>query len=153
MTEPDGGQSSDEQRSSQPQPYLSGPQAPYSGPQAPYGGPPVPYRGPQPPYAGQQQAQYVYLAAPPKNDLAVWSMVTGILSWICCPLVLGVVAIVTGYASKRAVRDGLANNAGMATAGLILGWINVGVVAAIFAVWVFFAVVAFLGTGIATIQG
>ncbi|GAA1870777.1 DUF4190 domain-containing protein [Myceligenerans crystallogenes] len=107
--------------------------------QQPYPAPPPPgppgYPGAQPPvvYGTQPMA---YAAAPPKNDLGVWSLVTGILSWVMCPLVLGVVAIFTGYASKKAVREGLANNVGSATAGLILGWINVVVMllALIFAV-------------------
>jgi hypothetical protein len=69
--------------------------------------------------------QYGYAATPPKNDLAVWSLVTGILSYVTCPLLLGIAAIVTGTMGRRAADDGLANNRGMATAGLILGWINV----------------------------
>lgn len=73
-------------------------------------------------------SQYGYAAAPPKNDLAVWSLVTGILSYVTCPLVLGIAAIVTGTMGRRAADEGLANNRGMATAGLILGWINVALV-------------------------
>ncbi len=118
----------------QPQ-YPSGQLQPYAtGPQAPYGGP---------------APQYVYTVTPPKNDLGVWSLVTGILSWILCPIVLGVVAIAMGHASKRAIKEGLANNSGMATAGLILGWINVGLIGGFFVAWLLFALVAFLGAGVA----
>lgn len=73
-------------------------------------------------------AQGGWTPAPPKNDLGVWALVTGILSYVMCPLVLGVAAIVTGTMSRRAADQGLANNRGMGTAGLILGWINVGLV-------------------------
>ena len=69
--------------------------------------------------------QYVYAPTPPKNDLAVWSLITGILSYVMCPLLFGVAAIVTGTMSRKAADEGLANNRGMGTAGLILGWINV----------------------------
>lgn len=107
-------------------PYGQQPHGQYPSGQPPY--PPGSTQGypvAQPPvvYGAQPVA---YAPAPPKNDLGVWSLVSGILSWILCPLILGVVAIVTGYASKKAVREGLANNVGSATAGLILGWINVG---------------------------
>lgn len=69
--------------------------------------------------------QYGYTASPPKNDLAVWSLVTGILSYVMCPILLGVAAIITGTMGRRAADEGLANNRGMATAGLILGWVNI----------------------------
>lgn len=89
--------------------------------------------------------QYVYLVPPPKNDLAVWSLVTGILSWVVCPLILGIAAIVTGSAGRRAVQGGQANNPGMATAGLILGWVNVGLTGALLALWILVPLAAFAG--------
>ena len=154
MTQPDGWQSQynpPQQPNVPPQPhaqvspqpggqpqYPSGQLQPYSsGPQAPYGGPPP---------------QYVYAVTPPKNDLAVWSLVTGILSWILCPLILGIVAIVTGNASRKAVREGLANNLGMATAGLVLGWINVALTGAAVLVWIVFLVVGLLGAAFSVTQ-
>lgn len=74
---------------------------------------------------GASAPQYGYPQAPPKNDLGVWALVTGILGYVMCPLVLGIAAIITGTKSRRAADEGLANNRGMGTAGLILGWINV----------------------------
>ncbi|MFD6447560.1 DUF4190 domain-containing protein [Promicromonospora sp. NPDC060204] len=109
---------------------------------------------PQGPAAYQYGAppQYAYPVAPPKNDLGVWSLITGILSWILCPLILGIVAIVTGNASRKAIREGLANNSGMATAGLVLGWINVALTAAGILVWVVFVVVGLLGAAFTVTQ-
>jgi hypothetical protein len=104
----------------QGQPASSGePGTPYGQPGAPaaYGQPGAP-----------ATAQYGYAQSPPKNDLAVWSLVTGILSFVFCPLLLGIAAIVTGTMSRKAADQGLANNRGMGTAGLILGWINVALV-------------------------
>lgn len=103
-----------------------------------------------PPYQ-QSGPQYVYQVAPPKNDLGTWSLVTGILSWIVCPLILGIVAVVTGHAAKKAIRAGLANNSGAATAGLILGWINVGLVVAVIVVSILIWVVMVIGIGAASI--
>jgi hypothetical protein len=112
------------------------------------------------PYAPQGPAQYQYgpppaygyAVTPPKNDLGVWSLVTGILSWIFCPIVLGIVAIVTGNASRKAVRDGLANNPGLATAGLILGWINVGLFGAIVLWWLAIVIFGLIGAAFSVSQ-
>jgi hypothetical protein len=119
--------------------YPSGqlqPHAPQGPPQYQYGPP----------------SQYGYPPAPPKNDLGVWSLVTGILSWILCPLVLGIVAVATGNASRKAIRDGLANNTGAATAGLILGWINIALVGAAVVVWVGIVLVGLLGAALTVSQ-
>uniref|UniRef100_UPI0006850EA7 DUF4190 domain-containing protein n=1 Tax=Promicromonospora kroppenstedtii TaxID=440482 RepID=UPI0006850EA7 len=108
------------------------------------------------PYPPQYQygaaPQYGYAPAPPKNDLGVWSLVTGILSWIMCPLVLGVVAIFTGNASRKAVREGLANNPGSATAGLVLGWINVGLFGLGILAWIMFLFFGLLGAAFSVSQ-
>jgi hypothetical protein len=96
--------------------------------------------------------QYGYAPPPPKNDLGVWSLVTGILSWIICPLVLGIVAVATGNASRKAIRDGLANNTGAATAGLILGWINIALFGAGILVWVGIVLVGLLGAAFTVSQ-
>ncbi|MFD2794736.1 DUF4190 domain-containing protein [Promicromonospora vindobonensis] len=154
MTENDGGTPRDPQRDPETPPTQSVPEssfgaeqpssaspdpanAPYGQPGAdtPYGQPgtDTPYGQPGAPAAyGQPGApaaqQYGYAPSPPKNDLAVWSLVTGILSYVFCPLLLGIAAIITGTMSRRAADEGLANNRGMGTAGLILGWINVALV-------------------------
>ena len=96
--------------------------------QQPAGG--TPYERPADPVAYGQPAapaapQYGYVSSPPKNDLAVWSLITGILSYVMCPILLGVAAIITGTMGRRAADEGLADNRGMATAGLILGWVNI----------------------------
>ena len=107
------------------EPPASGtPQEPASG--APYGQPGAPGAYGQP--AAPAVSQHGYAQSPPKNDLAVWSLITGILSYVFCPLVLGIAAIITGTMSRKAADQGLANNRGMGTAGLILGWINVALV-------------------------
>ncbi len=74
---------------------------------------------------------YVY----PKNDLAVWSLVLGIAGIVLgCLFLTGVPAVIVGRNAQRAAAEGLANNAGMATAGVVLGWVSIGL-----------GVVAFLG--------
>lgn len=110
-------------------PADPGQNAPYGQPNAPYGQPGAPAAYGQP--GAPAASQYGYEPSPPKNDLAVWSLVTGILSFVFCPLLLGIAAIVTGTMSRKAADQGLANNRGMGTAGLILGWINVALVLAV----------------------
>ncbi|GHS86884.1 DUF4190 domain-containing protein [Cellulomonas hominis] len=74
---------------------------------------------------------YVY----PKNDLAVWSLVLGIAGIaLGCLFLTGIPAVLVGRNAQRAAAEGLANNAGMATAGVVLGWVSIGL-----------GVVAFLG--------
>jgi hypothetical protein len=100
--------------------------APSGEPGGPYGPPGAPTAYGQP--GAPATAQYGYAQSPPRNDLGVWALVTGILSFVFCPLVLGIAAIVTGTMSRKAAAQGLADNRGMGTAGLILGWINVALV-------------------------
>ena len=103
----------------------SGAPAPYEQPaaRAPYEQPAGPAAYGQP--AAPAAPQYGYTPPPPKNDLAVWSLVTGILSYVMCPILLGVAAIITGTMGRKAADEGLADNRGMATAGVILGWVNI----------------------------
>jgi len=134
-------------------PYGSGePQDPNKAPQDPSGAPqypaaPPPYsQGPAapPPYPGAGTPQYPsaapygsaqggyaqpgpgYGAAYPKNGLAVWSLVLGIVSFVLsCGFLTGIPAVIVGNNAKKAVARGEANNGGMATAGIILGWIAI----------------------------
>src|SRR4051794_2567086 len=97
---------------SQPQPY--GQPQPYA-PQ-PYGQQPYaqPYGQPYgPPYAQPQRT----------NGLAIASMVLGIL-WLYW--IGSVLALVFGYIAKNQIRQRGESGGGMATAGIVLGWVGVG---------------------------
>ena len=62
------------------------------------------------------------------SGMAIASLVMGIAGWTLLPLVGSILAIVFGYAARRDIRrwpDALAGE-GMAIAGLVLGWIMVG---------------------------
>ena len=76
--------------------------------------PPAPYV--QPPYA----------YGPRTNSLAVASLVTGILSWLLCPLLGGVLAVIFGHVSRGQIKRSGEGGGGMAIAGLILGYLNIG---------------------------
>lgn len=58
-----------------------------------------------------------------KSSLPMVSFICGLLSFLCVPVVLAIIAIVTGVMGrKRARAEG--NSTGFATAGLVLGLLN-----------------------------
>jgi hypothetical protein len=65
----------------------------------------------------------------PTSTLATVSLIAGILSFVMLPLIGAVVAIWTGYEARKETRSvpPRATGDGLATAGIILGWIHVGV--------------------------
>ena len=105
----------------------------------------------QPQYAGQQYPAGAYGAPPyyPKNNLAIWSLALGIASFVLsCGFFTGIPAVIVGNAAKRAVAEGQADNDGMATAGIILGWVAIGLsVVGLLSLLIFFpAFLAWVGT-------
>jgi len=113
----------------------NGPQDPYqpSG-ENPYGQQPPVY-GQQPPVYGQQgyPAAPSYPSAPgyygtggtEQNSLGVWALVLGIAGFVCIGIFGSIPAIILGKKAKRAAAEGRANNPGMGTAGVVMGWIGV----------------------------
>jgi hypothetical protein len=76
----------------------------------------------QPPYGYSGWAQ----PASRTNGMAIASLVLGIL-WIYW--IGSILALVFGYVARRQIRERGEQGAGMATAGIVLGWIGVGVLA------------------------
>jgi hypothetical protein len=89
-------------------------QAPYG--QAPYG------QAPYGPYGAP--VGYPYAPPPRTNGLAIASMVLGIL-WLYW--IGSILALVFGYTARNQIRQRGEAGAGMATAGIVLGWVGVGV--------------------------
>lgn len=100
------------------------PSAPQAHPYAPYPGGPTP---------GQPYGLYPPPGAwgpRPTNGMAVASMVLGIL-WLYW---LGsILALIFGYIAKKQIEQRYESGGGMATAGIVLGWVGVGVLAALLA--------------------
>ncbi len=90
--------------------------------------PPPPYQQPPPGYP--QQYGYPGYASPGTNGFAIASMVLGIL-WVWW--IGSVLALVFGYVAKSQIRQTGQSGSGMATAGIVLGWIGVGFLALIIA--------------------
>jgi hypothetical protein len=76
----------------------------------------------------QQSTGYPIL---PTSTLATVSLIAGILSYVMLPIIGAVVAIWTGYEARKETRSvpPRATGDGLATAGIILGWIHIGLVA------------------------
>jgi hypothetical protein len=94
---------------------------------APYGTPP----GYPPPYGGYQQPGYGGYPPPgyaayrpsPTNGMAIASLVLGIL-WLYW--VGSIMALVFGYVARQQIAQRGESGGGLATAGIVLGWIGVG---------------------------
>jgi hypothetical protein len=103
--------------------------APYGGyappPQGmPYGQPMHPPPGAHPaPYGQPYGYGYPYVTPQRTNGLAIASMVLGIL-WLYW--VGSILALVFGYIARNQIRERGEAGGGMATAGIVLGWIGVG---------------------------
>jgi hypothetical protein len=66
--------------------------------------------------------------SPKTSGKAVVSLVFGIIGFIVLPLIAGIVAVIVGYSAKGDIRKsaGALKGEDMATAGIILGWVNLG---------------------------
>ena len=109
----------------------------------------------QPPPPGltqpQEQAGYPaqYAPASPTNSSAIASMVCGIVGLTFCPLVLSVVALVLGYSARKSIRasGGHQQGGGMATAGIVTGWIGIVLWGAVAVFYVVILVIALVAGG------
>lgn len=78
----------------------------------------------------QNDPQNVSNNALPTSTLAIVSLVAAILGFTMLPIIGSIVAIVTGYSARKETRavPALVGGDGLATAGIIMGWIQVGLV-------------------------
>lgn len=64
--------------------------------------------------------------AAPTNAMAIVSMVSSILGLTLVPIVGSIVGVVTGYVARRQIAETGEQGSGAATAGLVIGWVGVG---------------------------
>lgn len=62
------------------------------------------------------------------STLAIISLVAGIAGWTVLPLIGSLVAIITGHMAKAEIKEqaGALGGDGLATAGLVLGYLSIG---------------------------
>lgn len=66
----------------------------------------------------------------PTSTMATVSMIAGILGFSLFPLIGSIIAIWTGYEARKETRSvpPRASGDGMATAGIVMGWIQIGMI-------------------------
>lgn len=67
----------------------------------------------------------------PTSGYAIAALILSICSWVVCPIVPAIVGLVMASMADREIREGRAGGGGMSTAAKIIGWINIGVFAAL----------------------
>jgi hypothetical protein len=100
------------------------PRQPWESPAPPPQAPPPQYPPAQQPYPPQYPPQYVQPAR--TNGFAVAALVLGII-WIYW--IGSILALVFGYVAKGQIdsSNGTQSGRGMAIAGIVLGWVGVGI--------------------------
>jgi hypothetical protein len=75
----------------------------------------------------QNASQDMNYTVLPTSTLAIVSLVAGILGFTMLPVIGSVVALLTGYAARKETRavPALVSGDGLATAGIIMGWVQV----------------------------
>ncbi|MEU5156867.1 DUF4190 domain-containing protein [Glycomyces sp. NPDC021274] len=116
---------------------------PYSQPQEPQ----QPYQQPAPPpyapYPPQPYGYPPYVPPRPTNGMAIAAMICGIVG-VCSPI--GILGLIFGSIAKRQIRETGEQGEGMATAGVVLGWI--GVAATIVLIAYYIIMFAFIGSAV-----
>lgn len=135
-------------------PEAPSPQDPPTQPAQPAQPPYQPYGTPSP-YGGSPYGGSPYQPAPPTNGLAIASMVTSIvgIAGLCCyglGGIVGLVGAILGHVSKRRIREQGEGGAGMALAGIIVGWIAFGLMIAAIAFFVVVILIAESSSGCTT---
>lgn len=123
------------------------PQQAYS--QQAYQPQPAPTPGVATPVNYQQPSGYVNQQ--PTNGLAIASMICGIVGLMSMCVygfgaIGGILAIIFGHIARGQIRRGQGQGDGMAVAGLIMGYIAVGLVAVFVVIFVFIIIVAAAGS-------
>lgn len=109
--------------------------------------PPPPPQEPNPPYqpygqpTGQGYGQpYGYQPAPTTNALSIVSLVVSLLSLTTCLGATGFIGAIMGHVSKGQIKRNGEQGAGMALAGIIIGWIGTVIFLVAVAVFVVLAI-------------
>jgi hypothetical protein len=74
-------------------------------------------------------SQTPYQPVSQTSTLALVSLISGIVSWFLVPFLGAIVAVITGHMAKKEIRENLGRltGDGLATAGLVLGYLQLGI--------------------------
>jgi len=100
--------------------------------------------GPPPGPPGMPPPGYVPVARKNTDGIAVASLIMGIAGFFFCPLILGVLAVIFGYMGRRRIAEsnGALEGDSFCTAGIILGFIQIGIMVLIGIIWAIIAIIA-----------
>lgn len=81
----------------------------------------------------EESAPPAYPAPPQTSGNAIVALILSIGSWIICPIIPAIVALVFANMAKKeiAAGEGRVTGQGLVTASMIVAWINIGVWAAV----------------------
>lgn len=125
----------------QPQPSWGGEQQ-----QPSWGAPPPGYGGGYGPPQGYGGGGYGYYGAPQTDGKAIGALICAISSFVVCPFVTAIVALILASQSSRDIRNsgGRLTGEGMNTAARVISWINIALT--VIAVLFFIAAAASVDT-------
>ncbi len=112
---------------------------------------PISQQSPLPPSEQSQPTTYqaqpgIYApAVVPNSNMAIISLVAGILAWAVLPVIGALVAVVCGHIARKEIREsgGRLAGQGLALAGLILGYAQLATVALVACIVIPFFLVVF----------
>ena len=90
-----------------------------------------------------------YRQQAPTDGMAIAALVAGIVGFFICPVIAGVLAIIFGYMARRNIKEsgGALGGDSFATAGIILGFIQLAIALIVIVIWIIVLVVAGTHTG------
>jgi hypothetical protein len=104
---------------------------------------------PYPPTPGYPAAAQ----GPQTSSSAIVALVLAIASWVVCPLVLAIIALVFASKADREIASsgGQIQGGGLSTAAKIVSWINIGIFVAAMVVAVFIVVIVVIAGGLSQV--
>jgi hypothetical protein len=126
------------------QPSAYGQRPGYGQPQGGWGGPPGGQGGvPQPGWGSPYPQGYPAYQVRQTEPTAIWAFVLSITSYVICPVLPAIVALVLASNAKRAIAEsrGTKDGEGLATAAQVISWIHLAL-AALVLLLIIFAIAA-----------
>ena len=113
----------------------------------------APATTPAPTQPGYPPAYPYPYASQRTNSLSIASLVSGILAWLLCPFIGGALAVIFGHVARNQIKQSGEAGGGMAIAGIVLGYANLGATVLGIVLWIIlFAGVAILGTMVPSVS-
>jgi hypothetical protein len=71
-----------------------------------------------------------YAVQPPTSTSAILSLIFSIAGFVIVPIIGGIVGVILGNSAKKEIANsgGTVGGAGLAQAGVIIGWINIALI-------------------------